>query len=65
MVLYAAAATDQAISRWLAVGAAVVLVSVLLYAFLTRFHQDWDAVLREWTAERGRDEGDGAGPPAH
>jgi hypothetical protein len=55
---------DQTASRWVAVGLVVIVVTVLLYAFVTRYHEDWDALLRKWTGgNRHGDGGTGAGPP--
>lgn len=55
---------DQAASRWVAIGLVVILVAVLLYAFLTRYHEDWDALLRKWSGgHRPGDAGNGPRPP--
>jgi hypothetical protein len=34
----------------------VLLAGFLLYAFLTRYRENWNALLRNWTAEQHDDE---------
>ena len=51
------------IAAWIAVGCVVFMLAAFLYAFVTRYRRDWNALLREWSTSR--DEGTGTLGAAH
>ena len=49
------------IARWVAVACVVLMLGAVVYAFVTRYRRDWDALLRDWsTRPRAERHADGA-----
>lgn len=53
-----APSTDSPYGHWLLIALIVLLTGFLLYAFLTRYREDWNGLLRKLTREQ-RDDEDG------